>query len=97
MALIVAMWIMLIPGQMREMALFDSQDAARWREVSASMSGDPSVSAVKESFNKLKGTLSDISERGAPQPAVAAVLTPDKIEELRKKIEEKNTESAPLP
>jgi len=97
-AVVVALWAMIVPTQLRRVRLEAQKDRSRWGVVDDA--GGEKVKSFSELMEEQRAALDEIEKRVDPSGVPAASIgTAAKIEELKAKIqaasEKHSTEDAP--
>jgi hypothetical protein len=95
MVLIVGAWLILLPSQLGSFSFFSSDEVTAWRD--SKMEAGTEISDFKRRFESFKGryeaaiepTLSEHDETDIEN----AVMTESVVDVLRKKLEERNSET----
>lgn len=86
-AIVVALWAMILPTQLRRIRLSAQQDKSRWGVVEDTQAKEK-VKPFAEIMAEQRATLDEIEKRAQPNDtAIAPNTVTSKIEDLRAKIE----------
>lgn len=91
MAVIVALWVLILPMQLRDLSFTGVRDAARWYTTEVEATGGPQPT-FSEVLRQQRLDLEEIERQATTETSVDSSA---KIDELRAKIEASNNANAP--